>query len=351
MPTALTPAERRLAVRPKEALPLLQVTDLHVEFVTRGKTIHAVRGVDLTIEAGAAVGLVGESGSGKSVSAMALLRLLPPRTARVRAAGMWFEGTDLRRLSDAELQSLRGSRIAMIFQDPLASLNPLLPIGRQISETLTAHRRAEASKASQRAAELLDLVGIANARKRLGTYPHELSGGMRQRVMIAMALACEPALLIADEPTTALDVTVQAQIMDLLSRLRVELGMAVLLISHDIGVVGDFASRIVVMYSGQVVETGPTRAILDGPRHPYTLGLLRSIPRLDDPRRGALPAIEGLPPDSSIDLQGCPFRPRCPSAIDICVSSNPSLEPLPGGRAVACWVKPAESPRSSLASV
>ncbi len=325
------------AVGPAVGPTLLEVRDLRVEF--RGqRVIHAVRGLNYQIAPAESLGLVGESGSGKSVSALALLGLLPRTASRVAAGSATFEGQDLLHLSEERLRSIRGDRIAMIFQDPLTSLNPVLTVGRQISEALETHRNMNRANARRRTVELLELVGIPGARTRIDNYPHQFSGGMRQRVMIAMALSCEPSLLIADEPTTALDVTIQAQILDLLGRLRDELHMAVLLITHDLGVVARFTDRLAVMYAGRIVETGATDDILAAPVHPYTLGLLRSLPRLDRPRAVPLIPIEGSPPDLAGDLTGCPFRPRCPHAIEVCRTVDPGLNPTgPGpGRAAAC---------------
>ena len=306
------------------ASPLLRVEDLRVEFSGGDRTVRAVRGMSYEIHSGETVGLVGESGSGKSVSALALLGLLP-KTARVTAGSAMFEGTDILHIPDAQLRAIRGGRIAMIFQDPLTSLNPVLTIGRQVTEVIETHRRVGREHARMRAIELLELVGIPGAPHRLNDYPHEFSGGMRQRAMIAMALSCEPSLLIADEPTTALDVTIQAQILDLLRQLQASLGMAVLLISHDLGVVAGFADRLATMYAGRLVEVGPTEAVLKDPAHPYTIGLLHSLPRLDRPRQSSLRPIGGSPPDLASDLPGCPFAPRCAWRLEVCWSDDPIL--------------------------
>ncbi len=314
---------------------LLDVRDLRVEFAAK-RPVQAVRGLSYTIAPGEALGLVGESGSGKSVSALALLGLLPKRTARVSGTSAAFDGVDLLRAGDRALESIRGRRIGIVFQDPLASLNPVLTIGEQMTEPLRRHRGLRGRAARTRSTELLELVGIPGAARRIGDYPHQFSGGMRQRAMIAMALSCDPALLIADEPTTALDVTIQAQILDLLRRLRSELGMALLLITHDLGVVAGITDRIAVMYAGRIVETGATRDLLATPTHPYTAGLLRSLPRLDRPRQRSLTPIEGSPPDLAADLVGCPFRPRCPRALAVCAVEDPPLAPIGPGRSVAC---------------
>ncbi len=317
--------------------PLLLVEDLRVEFVGR-RTVRAVRGLSYQLAAGEALGLVGESGSGKSVSALSLLRLLPEQATRVTATHVEFQGRELTSLSTSQLEDIRGDRIGFVFQDPLVYLNPVLTVGEQIGESLRRHRGASKAEAMARGAVLLTQVGIPDAASRLKDYPHQFSGGMRQRAMIAMALACDPVLLIADEPTTALDVTIQAQILDLLRQLRQEQGMALLIITHDLGVVAGIADRLAVMYAGRIVETGPTEVVLAQPRHPYTVGLLRSLPRLDRPRQAALTPIEGSPPDLASDIVGCPFRPRCGRAIDRCATEDPPLVTIDRpDRSVACW--------------
>jgi oligopeptide/dipeptide ABC transporter ATP-binding protein len=316
--------------------PLLAVEDLRVEFVGR-RPVHAVRGLSYAIAPGEALGLVGESGSGKSVSALSLLRLLPAKAAMITAGRVLFQGRDLISLGSRELEDVRGDRVAMVFQDPLVYLNPVLTVGEQIAESLERHRGMSRRAGMDRAEELLVLVGIPSPRQRLRDYPHQFSGGMRQRAMIAMALACDPVLLIADEPTTALDVTIQAQILDLLRSLRDEKHMALLLITHDLGVVAGITDRVSVMYAGRIVETGPTGSLLAMPRHPYTAGLLRSLPRVDRPRQAALTPIEGSPPDLSSTLVGCPFRPRCARAIDRCATEDPPLATIGDGRELACW--------------
>ena len=334
-PTRIAAVNAPTIVRdgPRTGTPLLSVRDLHVEFSGRGSTVRAVRGLTYDIGAGETVGLVGESGSGKSVSALSLLGLLPKRVGRISAGSAIFEGQEILNLPEEKLRKIRGARIAMIFQDPLSSLNPVLTIGRQITEAVEIHRGVSHKEARKRATELLELVGIPDADARLDNYPHQFSGGMRQRAMIAMALSCEPSLLIADEPTTALDVTIQAQILELLRRLRTELQMAVLLITHDLGVVAGFADRLAVMYAGRIVELGPTETILSDPAHPYTVGLLRSLPRLDRPRQVALTPIEGSPPDLASDLRGCPFAPRCMWRLDRCSTDDPPLLTVGGERA------------------
>ncbi|HLW58941.1 MAG TPA: ABC transporter ATP-binding protein [bacterium] len=323
--------------------PLLTVRDLAVDLRQRHGVVHAVRGLSYSLDKGEAMGMVGESGSGKTISSLALLGLLPAGRSRVVRGSILFAGRDIVGMQDTELRALRGGRISMVFQNPLSSLNPVMTIGRQLTEAIRLHLELSADEACRRAIEMLELVGIPNPKRRLGDYPHQFSGGMRQRVMIAMALSCRPDLIVADEPTTALDVTIQAQVLDLLNRLRHELGMAVILISHDLGVVADTTDRIAIMYAGRIVETGPTRQVLGAPRHPYTIGLLRSIPPLDGPRRRDLAAIEGAPPDLSVDITGCPFRDRCAWAIQECAEIDPPVEPVAHRHTVACWVKPAET--------
>jgi oligopeptide/dipeptide ABC transporter ATP-binding protein len=316
--------------------PLLSVEDLRVEFWTSRGTVYAVNGVSFDIAAGETLGIVGESGSGKSVTALALLGILA-RAGRVTGGEAMFEGRNLLSLSDSELRKIRGREIAMIFQDPMTSLNPVLTVGRQIREALETHFGMEEKPANSRAAELLDQVGIPGARQRLGDYPHQFSGGMRQRAMIAMALACEPKVLIADEPTTALDVTIQAQILDLLREIITERDTALILITHDLGVVAGMCERVHVMYAGTFVETGSARQIFSRPRHPYTFGLLQSIPRLDTPRKQRLHPIEGSPRDMLSPPDSCPFAPRCPNRITVCVEQLPLLEPLDSGQKAACF--------------
>jgi oligopeptide transport system ATP-binding protein len=318
--------------------PLLEVKNLKTHFFTPDGVVKAVNGVSYTLDDGESLGLVGESGCGKSVSALSLMRLIPTPPGRIVEGEVILDGRDLLKLSDEDIRRVRGNDVAMIFQDPMTSLNPVLTIGRQISEALELHKSMNRSQARERTIELLELVGIPSARSRVDDYPHQFSGGMRQRVMIAMALSCEPKILLADEPTTALDVTIQAQILDLIKRLRSELGMAVVLITHDLGVVAGIADKICVMYSGYIVESAPAGDLFANPRHPYTLGLLRSIPRIDEPRREKLIPIEGLPPDLIDAPPGCPFQPRCVYAVDRCREENPSLEPVSRGHLIACWV-------------
>jgi len=321
-----------------EKKPLLEVKNLKTWFYTPDGIVKAVNGISYTLNEGDALGLVGESGCGKSVSAMSLMRLIPTPPGRIVEGEVLFDGRDLLKLSDEGIRRVRGNDIAMIFQDPMTSLNPVLTIGRQIGEALELHKGMNRQSARKRTIELLELVGIPAAGSRHDDYPHQFSGGMRQRVMIAMALSCEPKLLIADEPTTALDVTIQAQILELIKRLRTELSMAVILITHDLGVVAGVTDRINVMYAGHIVESATAEELFANPRMPYTLGLLRSMPRIDEPRREKLVPIEGLPPDLVDAPQGCPFVPRCSYKVDRCVEENPSLEPVNRDHGIACWV-------------
>jgi oligopeptide transport system ATP-binding protein len=284
------------------------------------------------------MGLVGESGCGKSVSALSILRLIPSPPGKIVGGEVWFDDQDLLKVDEDEIRHVRGNRIAMIFQEPMTSLNPVLTIGRQITEALELHLKMNRNAANRRAAELLEMVGIPEAHTRLNDYPHQFSGGMRQRVMIAMALSCNPKLLLADEPTTALDVTIQAQILEILARLSSEFGTAVIIITHNLGVVARYADRVNVMYAGKIVESGSAREIYGHPRHPYTLGLLRSVPRLDEARRDKLVPIEGLPPDLANIPPGCSFYPRCAYRIDRCRQEEPRLMLVDAKHYAACWV-------------
>jgi oligopeptide/dipeptide ABC transporter ATP-binding protein len=340
----LTVEEGQLSDRPPDK-PLLSIRDLRITFGSGKRTVHAVNGVSYDLAAGETLGIVGESGCGKSVSALSVMRLLPKPAAHVDPeTRIEFDGTELTALSDTEMRRLRGEELAMIFQDPMSSLNPALTVGRQLTEVLEVHRKMRGGPARDRAVELLEMVGIPQARKRLGDYPHQFSGGMRQRVMIAMALALEPKLLIADEPTTALDVTIQAQILDLMRNVVTERGTALILITHDLGVVAGLCVRVLVMYAGHIVEEASTWELFGRPRHPYTVGLLRSIPRLDEERPQELVPIEGQPPDLSRQIRGCPFAARCFNAQDRCREEMPPLaqapEAAPGHR-IACFY-PAE---------
>ena len=316
--------------------PLLSVEDLRVQFWTRRGTVHAVNGVSFDIAPGETLGIVGESGCGKSVTSLALLGILP-RAGRVVSGTARFGGRDLLGLSDVELRRVRGKEIAMIFQDPMTSLNPVLTVGRQIREALETHLGMDRRAARKRAAELLERVGIPSAKMRVDDYPHQFSGGMRQRAMIAMALACEPKLLIADEPTTALDVTIQAQILNILRELVVDRETALILITHDLGVVAGMCERVAVMYAGMFMETGSAEQLFDRPRNPYTLGLLQSIPRLDASRREKLHPIPGAPRDMLSPPQACPFQPRCRYEVDASRKEVPPLVEVEPGHHVACF--------------
>jgi oligopeptide transport system ATP-binding protein len=316
---------------------LLDVRDLRVTFARKKTQTHAVNGVSFTIDRGETLGVVGESGSGKSVTAMSITRLLP--TVRTTISGqILFDGRDLLQASSSEMRSVRGGEIGMVFQDPMTALNPVLSVERQLTESLELHKHISRREARTRAIESLGLVGIPDPVHRIDDYPHQFSGGMRQRVMIAMAIACEPKLLIADEPTTALDVTIQAQIIELIGRLRTELGMAIMWISHDLGVVAGFCDRTNVMYAGKIMEHGTVDEIFDDPRNPYTIGLLGSIPRLDGDANTRLRPIPGQPPDMSKRHAGCPFHPRCAYAIDRCAADDPALLPVTPAHESACWV-------------
>jgi peptide/nickel transport system ATP-binding protein len=318
--------------------PLLEVRDLSVSFRTEAGILRAVDGLSLTVEVDDVVGIVGESGSGKTVSMMAVMRLIRDPNAIIEGQVL-LRGRDLFGLSPGEMRGVRGGEIAMIFQDPMTSLTPVYTIGWQIEEQLHAHNELSKKQARRRAIELLGEVGIPNPERRVDQYPHEFSGGMRQRAMIAMALSCNPSLLIADEPTTALDVTIQAQILEFMRRLRRDHGSSILIITHDMGVVSELAERIVVMYAGSVVEEGPKRAVFRDPQHPYTWGLLGSIPRLDRPRPERLHTIEGMPPSLIRPPEGCKFRPRCPHAFEKC-RQEPELENRVGtpGHLDRCWL-------------
>jgi oligopeptide/dipeptide ABC transporter ATP-binding protein len=318
--------------------PLLEVRDLRTHFFTRDGVVRAVDGVSLSVERGRTLGLVGESGSGKSVTALSIIGLIPKPPARIVGGEVVFDGRDLTTLSERELEDVRGKRIAMIFQDPMTSLNPTLTIGTQLLETLRRHLDLPKREARRRAIELLDEVGLPNPETRLDDYPHRLSGGMRQRVMIAMAISCEPDLLIADEPTTALDVTVQAQVLDLLDELRTQHDMAMIVITHDMGVIAEVADHVVVMYAGQVVEHAPVTELFARPEHPYTEALLGALPQLEDgtARTGRLTAIPGRPPDLLFPPEGCRFAARCPYAneADGCATHMPELRELRPGHLV-----------------
>jgi oligopeptide/dipeptide ABC transporter ATP-binding protein len=317
---------------------LLEVQDLKTYFFTAAGTVRAVDGVSYDVRAGETVALVGESGCGKSVSALSVMRLVAAPAGRIVGGQIRFRERDLLTLDEESMRRLRGRELAMIFQEPMTSLNPVLSIGRQLTEPLEIHLGMRAEQARQRAVELLALVGIPDPEQRLAQYPHHFSGGMRQRLMIAMALACNPALILADEPTTALDVTIQAQILELMKDLCRRLGIAMVLITHNLGVVARYADRVNVMYAGKLVEQGSARDLYARPRHPYTMGLLRSVPRLDEPRKAKLYPIDGQPPDLTRLPPGCAFAPRCQYAIARCQSDTPPLMHVAAEHFSACWV-------------
>lgn len=321
---------------------LLDVKGLKTQFFTQDGVVHAVNGVSFHVDEGETLGIVGESGCGKSVSVLSVMRLIPTPPGRIVGGEVWFEDRDLLKVSQDEIRSVRGNKIAMIFQDPMTSLNPVLTIGQQVGEALQLHMGMNKEQARQRSIELLEMVNIPLAADRIDDYPHQFSGGMRQRAMIAMALSCNPQLLVADEPTTALDVTIQAQILDLVKKLRDEIGMAIIWITHDLGVVAGLADRVIVMYAGYIIESASCKDVYSDPRHPYTLGLLGSIPRLDEKRKEKLTPIEGLPPDLIGMGPGCPFVPRCRFHKELklqrCLEEMPPLEPVAPGHKIACWV-------------
>jgi oligopeptide transport system ATP-binding protein len=318
--------------------PLLEVKDLHTEFRTGAGIVRAVDGISYTVDPGETVAIVGESGSGKSVSALSVMRLIPDPPGRIVSGKILFAGRDVMQLTEEEMREVRGGDIGMVFQEPMTSLNPVLTIGRQITETLEQHRGMDRAAAHQRAIELLGLVGISDAARRLKQYPHQLSGGMRQRIMIAIALACDPKLIIADEPTTALDVTIQAQILELMKDLTRRLNVALIIITHNLGVVARYANRVNVMYAGRLVESGAAAEVYHNPRHPYTMALLRSVPRLDRPRQERLDPVEGQPPDLTRLDGGCSFRPRCRFAVETCATTRPPLEQAGApGHLAACF--------------
>lgn len=338
----LADVQSRGTAQLRSSTELLAVSDLVVSFrAPRGERVHALRGISFDLGRGESLALVGESGSGKSTAAMALVRLLP-RAAEVTASSLLFDGLDLLAAGPRELQRTRGAKIGFVFQDPQSSLNPVLTIGAQVTEGLRLHLRLSASAASERAKDLLVQVGIPDPSATLRLFPHQLSGGMRQRVVIAIAVSCNPSLLIADEPTSALDVTVQAQVLRLIDRLRRDIGMSVVFITHDLGVAATIADRVLVMYGGRIVEQGPTRQVLARPTHPYTLGLLQSRPRLDVPRAATLPAIPGAPLDPLTTPPGCSFAPRCAYRVPRCDVERPDLRTVAGSIEAACWVAPVE---------
>jgi oligopeptide transport system ATP-binding protein len=318
--------------------PLLQVKDLRTYFYTEEGLVKAVDGVTYDVQEGETLALVGESGCGKSISALSLLKLIPIPPGRIVSGEVLFEGDDLLKLDEDDIRKIRGNRISMVFQEPMTSLNPVLTIGKQMTEALELHLHLDRQAANARAIQLLEMVGVAEAERRITDYPHQFSGGMRQRVMIAMAMACNPKLLIADEPTTALDVTIQAQVLEVMARLSREFGTAVIIITHNLGVVARYADRVNVMYAGKIIETSTAENVYADPRHPYTLGLLRSVPRLDQGMGEKLIPIEGLPPDLGHLPEGCSFYPRCTYRIDKCREEYPPLSLVSENHYAACWV-------------
>jgi oligopeptide transport system ATP-binding protein len=317
---------------------ILSVRNLHTQFSTQHGIVKAVNGISFNLHEGETLGIVGESGSGKSVTALSVMRLIPCPPGQIVADSIAFENQNLLTLDRRGMRQIRGGKISMIFQDPMTSLNPVLKVGWQISESLKLHLGMSHGEARKRSIELLKMVGIPAAHDRIDDYPHQFSGGMRQRVMIAMALACSPRLLIADEPTTALDVTIQAQILDLVKRLRTETGASVIWITHDLGIIAGLCDRIIVMYAGSIVESGPPESIYYRPAHGYTMGLLKSIPRLDEEQKTRLSPIEGAPPDLMETTALCPFLPRCNLAQEICGHEPPPLNTIEANHTAACWV-------------
>jgi len=318
---------------------LLEIENLKTQFFTSAGTVKAVDGISYTVDEGETVALVGESGCGKSVSALSILRLIPWPPGKIVDGHIKFGGVDLATLSEEEIRNVRGKDIAMVFQEPMTSLNPVLSINEQLSETLITHFGITKEEARVKSLALLEMVGLSDPKRRLDQYPHHLSGGMRQRVMIAMALSCEPKLIIADEPTTALDVTIQAQILELMKDLTKRFGVSMIIITHNLGVVARYADRVNVMYAGKIIETGSAKDIYHNPKHPYTLALLNSIPRMDQPRQAKLDPVEGQPPDLTQLDDGCSFRFRCRFATEACAMSFPELEAVADGHFAACFEK------------
>ncbi len=317
---------------------LLEVNDLKTRFHTAEGTIYAVNGISFTLGEGETLAVVGESGCGKSVSVLSIMGLIPIPPGEIASGSAVYRGRDLLKIAESEMEKVRGKEIAMVFQDPMTSLNPVLTIGKQITESLEKHMRMDHDTAVRRTVELLEWVGLPDPARRLDDYPHQFSGGMRQRVMIAMALACGPAILIADEPTTALDVTIQAQIVELVKRLRQDVGMAMIWITHDLGVVAGLADRVIVMYAGFIVEEADVDTVYEDPRHPYTQALLAALPRVDRRRDRRLKSIPGAPPNLLVESHGCPFAARCERVIDRCRTENPILEAVAPHHRIACWV-------------
>ncbi len=316
---------------------LLEVKDLRTHFFTFEGVVKAVDGVSYEVEEGETLGLVGESGCGKSVSALSLMRLIPDPPGKIMSGELLFEGEDILKIDMDDMRRIRGAKMSMVFQEPMTSLNPVLTLDRQLSETLQLHRGMSREEARNESIDLLGRVGIPDAERRIRQYPHQFSGGMRQRAMIAMALSCNPRLIIADEPTTALDVTIQAQILELMKSLTSEFGVSLIVITHNLGVVARYADRMNIMYAGKIIERGSSREVYANPRHPYTVGLLKSVPRLDLPRRAKLDPIEGQPPDLINLPEGCSFRERCRWAVDKCATDTPPLMMVNEGHWSACW--------------
>ena len=327
---------------------MLRVEDLHVSFKTYAGVNQAVRGVDFTLNKGETLAIVGESGCGKTVSSKAIMGILPDQAILGEKSQIFFEGRDLLQLSEKEMSEIRGRDISMIFQDPMTSLNPTMKIGKQIAESIVIHHKTTEQEAEKKALEMLELVRIPNAKERMKQYPHEFSGGMRQRAMIAIALACKPKILIADEPTTALDVTIQAQIMELIGDLQKELNMGVILVTHDLGVVASVADKIQVMYAGEILERGSVNEIFYHPSHPYTLALLRSVPKLSTQNKETLYSLKGTPPDLINPPTGCPFAARCDYGMCVCRKSAPQTTVLSSTQSSACWLHDPRADRSNL---
>ena len=319
-----------------QAETILEIKDLCVEFQTVEGTVHAVDHLNYTLHKGEKLGIVGESGSGKSVSSLGMMQLIPNPPGRITGGEILYHGKDLVKASEKEMQKIRGNEISMIFQEPMTSLNPIIKCGKQIAESLRLHRGMKKKEAMEEAVRMMRAVGIANPEVRAHEYPHQMSGGMRQRVMIAMALACQPQILIADEPTTALDVTIQAQILDLIRELNESMGTSVVFITHDLGVVSDLCDTVIVMYTGHIVEQAPVKELFESPKHPYTKGLLNAIPKITR-ERNPLETIEGMVPNPTERIEGCSFSPRCPYATDQCRKAGPPMAELSDGRLVRCW--------------
>jgi oligopeptide/dipeptide ABC transporter ATP-binding protein len=324
---------------------LLEVEDLKVSFRVSSGEIHALRGVSFHVNSGETLAVVGESGCGKSVTAQAIMGMIPSPHGRVKEGRILFKGQDLTKFNKKEFRNIRGSEIGMVFQDPMTSLNPTMKVGSQIDEVLIKNQKLSKKEAKQKTIELLKLVGISDASSRYSQYPHEFSGGMRQRVVIAIALACNPELIIADEPTTALDVTIQAQILELLKKLQKERNTSIMLITHDLGVVAEVADRVSVMYAGVVVESGRVEEIFESPKHPYTWGLLNSIPKLESSERERLIPIEGSPPDLFDPPKGCPFAARCPFTMEVCLEHMPGIEEFSEHHQARCWLNDSRAPK------